>query len=114
MTLEELLEYILEESKYLKNKYGVTDPVTQSLGRIAKLTEEVGELSSEVLAYHKLQGQRKLAKHTRETLADEVADVLICTLLLADSCDVDIKKALREKIARIRERRAAYQQAENQ
>ena len=28
MTLE-VLEYILEESKYLRNKYGVTDRVTK-------------------------------------------------------------------------------------
>lgn len=113
MTLEELLKYIKEESEHLIQKYQVYDPHLRRLARMAKLTEEVGELSSEVLAFDKLQNIRKLEKHTKETLADEIADVTICTLLMADACDVDVKKALTDKIAKIKSRRQAQNQVQN-
>jgi NTP pyrophosphatase (non-canonical NTP hydrolase) len=104
MTLDKLLKFIKAESARLKNKYGVQDPKVRILGRMAKLTEEVGELSSEALAFHGFQSKSKLEKHTRESLEHELADVIICTLLMAEAMDVDIKKALTAKIKKIEAR----------
>jgi NTP pyrophosphatase (non-canonical NTP hydrolase) len=104
MTLEQLLSFIDKENIRLQKKYGVTDPVIRLLGRMAKLTEEVGELSSEVLAFNSFQRQTKLNKHSLKSISHEVADVLITTLLLAKTMDIDIKQALKEKIAKIEKR----------
>lgn len=73
-------------------------------GRVCKLTEEVGELAGEVLAYEGKQRAEKLAARDKDALGDEVADVLICTLLLAESMGVDVDEALQRKIAKVDQR----------
>lgn len=50
-----------------------------------------------------LQRGDKLRK-TKSELADEFADVLLVTLILAEEWDVDAKKALIEKIEKIKKR----------
>ena len=72
--------------------------------RAVKITEEVGELCSEVLSFAKIQRQHKIDRSNKETVQDEFADVIITTLLLAKSMDVDIKDALVKKIAKIHSR----------
>ncbi len=72
--------------------------------RVAKLTEEVGELSGEVLASMGSQRKEKLKDYNRSNLSDEFADVIITTLLLAKIMEVDIEDALKSKIEKINNR----------
>jgi NTP pyrophosphatase (non-canonical NTP hydrolase) len=74
------------------------------LARTIKLTEELGELCQEVLAHCSLQRKQKLEDYSKESLSEEFADVLITALLLAKSMDVNVEKALEEKIQKINKR----------
>lgn len=69
-----------------------------------KLNEEIGELCDSVLAYDSLQRSEKLVVFEEQDIDEEVADVIITTLLLADTIDVDIEVALENKIKAVEER----------
>jgi len=75
------------------------------LAQAAKLAEEVGELQAQVLGHAGYQ-RRDKGEFTTEGMAGELADVLICTAILAASHDVDLGRALAEKIERIEARPA--------
>ena len=68
------------------------------------MSEELGELCDEVLSSGAMQRKDKLKNHSGENLPEEFADVLITTLLLAKSMDIDIEEALKRKIAKIDKR----------
>ena len=74
------------------------------LARTVKLTEELGELCNEVLIGSKLQRKDKLDHQDKDNLSAEFADVVLCTLLLAKSMNVDIETALENKIEKIKKR----------
>ncbi|MFA6422685.1 MAG: MazG nucleotide pyrophosphohydrolase domain-containing protein, partial [Candidatus Buchananbacteria bacterium] len=69
-----------------------------------KLAEETGELSSEVLKSINIQRKEKLVHNNVEKLADECADVIITTLLLAEVMGIDIGKAINEGIEKRKSR----------
>jgi len=73
------------------------------LAQAAKLAEEVGELQAEVLGQAGYQRRAK-GGFTPEGMAGELADVLICTAILAVSHGVDLERAVADKIERIEER----------
>jgi len=105
MELKELLEFIdLENQDSLK--IGKNSPTQKEriLARTVKLTEELGELCNEILAFNGDQRQEKLDKHDKNNLPNEFADVIITTLLLAKSMNVDIKESLIKKIEKINKR----------
>lgn len=105
MTLKELLVFIKAESARLKERYGDRLHKDNILfAKTLKLTEEAGELASEVLALGSLQRSDKLSLDTKEKLAHEVADVIITTLLVAEEAQIDVERALEEKIKKIEAR----------
>ena len=106
MNFKELLRFIKLESKRLVKKYGQGLSSREIvLSRTVKLNEEVGELCAEILALDNDQRKEKLSKMKEEdNLPNELADVVITTLLLAEALDVDIKTALRNKIEKINKR----------
>jgi len=69
-----------------------------------KLTEEVGELSSEILWHTWFVRQEKIARYSPETLQDEFADVVFVTVRLAKLMNIDIESALQQKMEKIKER----------
>ncbi len=71
---------------------------------LAKLMEEVGELSEAILTYDSLQRKDKLVD-AKKDLKDEFADVVIVALILSHELGVDIKKALDDKIKKIKARK---------
>lgn len=89
-------EYLSRTSNGSKNQ--------EMLARMVKLSEEVGELAGEVLAKDGDQRPEKLIDTVPENLGFKMADVIITTLLLAKSADVNIDEALRLKIAKINQR----------
>lgn len=76
------------------------------LDRVAKLTEEVGEVSSATLELLGLRNkQPKTLKQKKENLAEELSDVIIVAILLADAAGVDLNTALSKKLEKIKKRR---------
>jgi NTP pyrophosphatase (non-canonical NTP hydrolase) len=60
----------------------------------ALLTEEVGEVSSEL----KRAWSPNYEAFSPKDLGNELADVLVCLLALANQFDIDVEEALREKL----------------
>lgn len=104
MQINELLQFINLENERLNSRFPTLQGRERILARAVKLNEEVGELCSEVLASSGDQRKEKLANHNAHTLQAEFADVVITTLLLAKSMNVDVPKALEEKIEEINKR----------
>jgi len=105
MELEDLLNFIKKEDVRLRNRFGnYPDEEKRILARTVKLTEEMGELCDEVLAYNSMQRKDKLEKIVDGNLAEEFADVIITSLLLANVMNVDIKEALETKMEKIDKR----------
>ncbi len=105
MDLKKLLQFIATEDERLKKYYGsYPDQEKRILARTVKLSEELGELCDEVLSFNAMQRKTKLENHNGENLSEEFVDVLITTLLLAKAMDVDIEKALKNKIVKINKR----------
>lgn len=71
------------------------------LAQAVKLAEEVGELQAEILGHAGYQRASKDQRFTAESLASELADVMICVAILASSHDIDLGKALASKIEKI-------------
>lgn len=69
----------------------------QPLSMLARLTEEVGELSRAM----NIKYGDKRSKHEKDgrELQRELADVLFTILAIANKCDVDIDEALVKKMA---------------
>jgi NTP pyrophosphatase (non-canonical NTP hydrolase) len=76
---------------------------TYVLAQAAKLAEEVGELQAEVLGQAGYQRRTK-GEFTTSSMGGELADVLICTAMLAASHGVDLGAAVATKIAEIEAR----------
>ena len=105
MELKDLLKFIEIEDKRLKDRYGgYADQEKRILARTVKLAEEIGVLSNDVLAHNSLQRKQKLENHDKESIHGEVADVILTTMLLAKSMDLDVEKALKDKIEKINKR----------
>jgi len=104
MNFEELLQFIESEDKNIRENYGSPTKQEEILARTVKLGEEYGELCDEILSANNDQRKEKLEKKDKDNLPEEFADVIITTLLLAKSMEVDIKMALEKKIAKINER----------
>ena len=103
MDMKELLEFIDKEDKRVRKLFKVDDEKF-ILGQNVKLMEEVGELSSDVLTHLSLQRSKKLENHDKDNIKDEFADVMFTTLILAKSMNVDIEKALENKMKKINKR----------
>lgn len=69
-----------------------------------KLSEEVGELAEQLLGAFGYQRSEKQRRFTKEALGSECADVIITTLLLAKTMNIDVEQALQKKIKKIDER----------
>lgn len=102
MEIEELLEFIKQEHNRLLNLYNVQDKNQLKHPITIKIMEEVGELAQEILAQDSLQRKDKLANNTldnnKEKVADELVDVLITTLILAENTGIDIKSSIKKAI----------------
>jgi NTP pyrophosphatase (non-canonical NTP hydrolase) len=105
MGLGNLLRFIETEDEKLKKRYSrYVNEEEVILARTVKLGEEFGEICEEVLAYNLLQRKQKLDNCDKENLPEEFADVIITTLLLAKTMNVDVEKALEEKMQKLNHR----------
>lgn len=110
MQLQDLLQFAKHERQRLlehfRNSSKQLDGDKEILAHSVKLSEEVGELCNETLNYISLQRKSKLEKSKPEDLAEEIADVVITTLILAEGAGVDISDALETKMEKIKVRKS--------
>lgn len=74
------------------------------LTKTIKLNEEVGELCNDILSVLKLQRRSKLEKFDKRNFYEEFADVIITAIQLANSANVDIERAINDKLKKIEHR----------
>ena len=90
MTLDQIQQYMLR----MAEKRGFTKEVPRDTLLI--LLEEVGELAKAVRKHSGLKiDHDRIASYGN--LKHEMADVLICLLMLANKCDVNLFESLQEK-----------------
>jgi NTP pyrophosphatase (non-canonical NTP hydrolase) len=107
MSFREAADWARGQAKRLAANFGLdiaADRERFALAQTAKLGEEVGELYAEVLGSLNYCGAAKAAQFTPDSLAAELADVMVCTLLLAEILDVDVASALANKISFLKDR----------
>lgn len=73
------------------------------LFKTVKLSEEVGELSNDILSVLSLQRKSKLDRFDKTNLYEEFADVILSVVKLANSLRVDLERAIRDKTKKIEE-----------
>jgi len=109
LSLRDLAQWAEGEARHLAAHFGL-DPAADgdrgyfALALAVKLGEEVGELHAEVLGALKLQRAEKASRYNDDTLGGELADVMVCVALLAETFGVDLAGALRSKIEQLEER----------
>jgi NTP pyrophosphatase (non-canonical NTP hydrolase) len=107
MKFNELTDFAKNEHKRLVTHYEVKSNPKTKYTMFAKMVEEVGELSEAILTHDNLQRKDKLEKAKIELteLEGEFADVILTTMILAQELNVDMDKALTEKIKKIKARK---------
>lgn len=101
---KEFLDWIQETNTRLWEGDTATPERERALAHMAKLTEEMGELSEQVLASLGHQRKSKRSVDVKKNLAEEIADVIIVTILLAEDFSISIEPALRAKMKKIESR----------
>jgi len=99
LSLKDLQAEIKKNERLLRIKFhSLTKKEKDLLAKTVKLSEEVGELSNDILAVLSLQRKSKLKKFDKKNLYEEFADVIISTVILANSLKVDLSRAIKEKM----------------
>ena len=107
--LRDLAQFAQGEARRIAANFG-SDPsgrgdhVSLALAHAVKLGEEVGELQAEVLGLLEYQRREKAGRYSRDTLGGELADVMVCVALLADTFGVDLARAVESKIEELEAR----------
>lgn len=105
MKLKVLEERIRFLSTKLKPSYKFTTKQEKDiLIETVKLNEEVGELCNDILGILKLQRKAKQKVFDKRNIYEEFADVIITTIVLAQTTGVDLERALKDKLDKIEER----------
>lgn len=72
------------------------------LAQMARLTEELGELAREINHYY---GEKKKKDSEQpKTVAEELGDVLITTIMMANSLDIDLTEAFQKNMDKFNQR----------
>lgn len=72
------------------------------LAQMARLTEEMGELAREINHYY---GEKpKKATEEVKTVSEELGDVLITTIMMANSLDIDLSDAFKRNMDKFNHR----------
>ncbi len=107
MTIEQLTEFIdwtLYSKSWQWSYQRDDDHKVRVLSQALKISEEVWELSSEILWYLHLVRKEKQDNYSQETLESELADVIISTCRLARYLDINIDQLLTNRIEKLKDR----------
>jgi NTP pyrophosphatase (non-canonical NTP hydrolase) len=103
--MDDFLQFIKWENSRLCGRDDLsTDCRAQVLTGVTKLMEENGELASEILINLGLVRKEKLHDN-KDELAKEFADVALVLWMLADRMDIDMAKAIQDKMEIVRNRK---------
>lgn len=72
------------------------------LGQMARLTEEVGELAREVNHYYGEKPKKETEKP--KTVEEELGDVLVVTIIMANSLGIDLTETFNRNMAKFNQR----------
>lgn len=72
------------------------------LAQMARLTEEMGELAREV--NHHYGEKKKKATEAENTVEEELGDVLITTIMMANSLNIDLSDVFARNMAKFNKR----------
>jgi len=97
-------KFIKDTNNALMVKHPHKDYKLHTLGRVAKLAEEFGELASEVLSSLELQRKSKLSKSKRVHLENEWCDTFFSLILLAITLEIPISEAMEKRMSTISQR----------
>ncbi len=110
------LAAIIEEYKTVRSALHKIWPFDNKrehiLARVAKMVEEFGELSDAILTRMDLQRSEKKEKEHSLDVEREFADVLGTLILLGIELDIDMERAIKEKIAFTHQRLAEMSKEE--
>lgn len=101
-SVQEKIKILNEKTKPHYKLYSQQEK--EILTKTIKLNEEVGELCNDILSILKLQRRAKLEKFDRRNIYQEFADVIITTIQLATTTEVDIERAVSDKLKKIEQR----------
>lgn len=101
-SLQQKIKILNEKTKPHYKLYSQQEK--EILTKTIKLNEEVGELCNDILSVLKLQRRAKLEKFDRRNIYQEFADVVITTVQLATTTNVDIERAVSDKLKKIEQR----------
>jgi len=105
MTLAQFKKFFKREHQRMVEYWGNKENQKQrTLFRTIKLSEEVGEVCEEILGFTAQQRKKKIRKFNKEKLAEEIADVIVVAILLAENLDINIWKAIEKKIKKVERR----------
>lgn len=103
MDFNELVEFANSEHERLVTRFDAKNNPKTRYTMLAKLMEEMGELSEAILKSDNLQRADK--EKIMGDINHEIADVILCSLVLARELGVDAEKAILEKMEKIKSRK---------
>lgn len=105
MNLKTIEEKVKQINKSTHFEYSLSSPREKEiLTKTVKLNEEVGELCNDILSILRLQRKAKLERFDRRNIYQEFADVLITLVQLAIASNVDLERAVVDKLKTISQR----------
>lgn len=99
LTLDQMISDYRDIHLMLNSQWPLETQNERVFARMLKLSEEMGELSNEVLTKMGLQRQAKIDAYQEHHLEDELADVIGSAILLALELDIDLATIMKRKIA---------------
>ena len=105
MNVKNLQERLKQLAAHSQISYKLRTPQEQEiLSRTVKLNEEVGELCNDILSILKLQRKAKLENFDKRNVYQEFADVIMTTIQLANAANVDIERAIEDKLKKVEQK----------
>ena len=102
INIKELQQTLAEQEINLRIGFAsLTKKEKDILMKTVKLQEEVGELANDILAALSLQRKSKLEKFEYRNLYEEFADVVLATFTLANTLNVKMDLAIRNKLKKV-------------
>jgi NTP pyrophosphatase (non-canonical NTP hydrolase) len=99
MTIQNLITSFQKISQKLDHYYPMEDKEKRIFARVTKMVEEFGELAEVALAKANLQRESKNLTNIEQKIEDEFADVFGTLMLLGLELNVDIEKAIENRVA---------------
>lgn len=104
MQVQEIIDFIQKVDDHFYQVHPDMSTEQQTLLRSMKLTEEVGELNEQILGHYGYARKEKQERYSQENLEHEIADVVFSALMIAMTLNIDVPKALANKMQKINKR----------